>query len=64
VDAVLTLGIGYGAFYRLRNLGVKIYYVNPPAGRSTVTLQETLSMLASGEAEEAAEPQEAEEHWA
>jgi len=64
VDAVLTLGIGYGAFYRLRNLGVKIYYVNPPAGRSTITLQEALSMLASGKAEESRRAREAEEHWA
>jgi len=27
-DAILTLGIGYGAFYRLKALGVKIYYVS------------------------------------
>jgi len=28
VDAILTLRIGHGAFYRLKALGVKIYYVS------------------------------------
>lgn len=62
VDAVLALGVGYGAFYRLRDLGVKVYYVTPPASRKTPTLEEALDMLASGEVEEAAGPREAEEH--
>ncbi len=62
VSAVLTLGIGHGAFYRLRELGVRVYYVAPPPGRKTVTLEEALDMLLSGRAEEAAEPREAEEH--
>jgi len=59
VDAVLTLGIGHGAFYRLKAAGVKIYYASPPPGKGTLTLAEAVEMLTSGKAEEAAEPREA-----
>jgi len=59
VDAVSTLGIGHGAFYRLKAAGVKIYYASPPPGKGTLTLAEAVEMLTSGKAEEAAEPREA-----
>ena len=59
VEAVLTLGIGYGAFYRLKALGVKVYYVSPPPGKGTLNLAEAVEALTSGKAEEAAEPREA-----
>jgi len=59
VDAILTLGIGYGAFYRLKELGAKIYYVTPPPGKGTLTLAEAIEALTSGKAEEAIEPREA-----
>jgi predicted Fe-Mo cluster-binding NifX family protein len=59
VDAVLTLGIGHGAFYRLKAAGVKIYYASPPPGKGTLTLAEAIETLTSGKAEEATEPREA-----
>lgn len=59
VDAILTLGIGHGAFYRLKALGAKIYYVTPPPGKGALTLAEAIEALTSGKAVEAIEPREA-----
>lgn len=59
VQVILTLGIGSGAFYRLREEGIKIFYVTPPQGKATLSLEEALNMFVAGKAEEASEPREA-----
>ncbi|NAZ24850.1 MAG: dinitrogenase iron-molybdenum cofactor biosynthesis protein [Thermofilum sp.] len=61
VNTLVSLGAGYGAYYRLRELGIKIYYVTPPQGKKTMTLQEALEMFLSGKAEEATGPREEDE---
>jgi predicted Fe-Mo cluster-binding NifX family protein len=58
VNTLVSLGAGYGAYYRLRELGIKIYYVTPPQGKKTMTLQEAIEMFLAGEAEEATGPRE------
>ncbi|AGT35980.1 MAG: NifB/NifX family molybdenum-iron cluster-binding protein [Thermofilum sp.] len=61
VNTLLSLGAGYGAYYRLRELGIKIYYVTPPQGKKTMTLQEAMEMFLAGKAEEATGPREEDE---
>jgi Uncharacterized conserved protein len=61
VNTLISLGAGYGAYYRLRELGIKIYYVTPPQGKKTLTLQEALEMFLTGKAEEATGPREEDE---
>jgi predicted Fe-Mo cluster-binding NifX family protein len=61
VNTLVSLGAGYGAYYRLRELGIKIYYVTPPQGKKTMTLQEAIEIFLAGKAEEATGPRE-EEH--
>jgi predicted Fe-Mo cluster-binding NifX family protein len=58
VNTLVSLGAGYGAYYRLRELGIKIYYVTPPQGKKTMTLQEAIEIFLAGKAEEATEPKE------
>jgi predicted Fe-Mo cluster-binding NifX family protein len=48
VNTLVSLGAGYGAYYRLRELSIKIYYVTPPNGKKTMTLQEAIEMFLSG----------------
>jgi len=61
VNTLVSLGAGYGAYYRLRELGIKIYYVTPPQGKKTMTLQEAMEMFLTGKAEEATGPREEDE---
>ena len=61
VNTLLSLGAGYGAYYRLKELGIKIYYVTPPEGKKTMTLQEAIEMFLTGKAEEATGPREEDE---
>ncbi|WP_288005031.1 NifB/NifX family molybdenum-iron cluster-binding protein [Thermofilum sp.] len=61
VNTLVSLGAGYGAYYRLRELGIKIYYVTPPEGKKTMTLQEAIEMFITGKAEEATGPREEDE---
>jgi predicted Fe-Mo cluster-binding NifX family protein len=61
VNTLISLGAGYGAYYRLRELGIKIYYVTPPQGKKTITLQEAIEMFLAGKAEEATGPREEDE---
>nr|NAZ24606.1 dinitrogenase iron-molybdenum cofactor biosynthesis protein [Thermofilum sp.] len=61
VNILVSLGAGYGAYYRLRELGIKIYYVTPPEGKKTMTLQEAIEMFLAGKAEEATGPREEDE---
>jgi len=61
VNTLVSLGAGYGAYYRLRELGIKIYYVTPPQGKKTMTLQEVIEMFLAGKAEEATGPREEDE---
>lgn len=57
VSAVIVSGVGYGAFMRLKDRGVKIYYL--PAGREReITLEEAVRMFINNELVEAAEPEE------
>jgi len=58
VKAVVALGIGYGAFYKLRESGVKVYY--PPASEGPVSLNKAIEMLISKQLVEAVEPREIE----
>lgn len=59
VNTVIVLGIGYGAFYKLREQGVKIYYVPvEEANRGLVSLGVAIKMLINGQLEEAIEPRE------
>ncbi|MGC9095851.1 MAG: NifB/NifX family molybdenum-iron cluster-binding protein [Infirmifilum sp.] len=62
VQAILTMGIGYGAFYRLKDLGLKIFYVRPSPGKATISLEEAVENFISGKVEEAGEPKEADDH--
>jgi len=61
VNVVVASGIGYRAFERLRELGVKVYLTPETSGR-LVPLEEAIEMLISGKLEEAEEPREHEEH--
>jgi predicted Fe-Mo cluster-binding NifX family protein len=59
VNTVIVLGIGYGAFYKLKEQGVKIYYV--PAentSRGLMPLDNVIKMFINGQLEEAREPRE------
>jgi len=58
VKAVIARGIGYGAFYKLRESGVKVYY--PPASEGLVSLIKAIEMLISKQLVEAVEPREIE----
>ena len=58
VGAVITLGIGYGAFTKLRELGIRIYYVEPATHEKLVSVEEALNMLVNNELTEATEPRE------
>jgi len=58
VKAVVALGIGYGAFYKLRESGVKVYY--PPVSEGPVSLNKAIEMLISKQLVEALEPREIE----
>jgi predicted Fe-Mo cluster-binding NifX family protein len=61
VNTLVSLGAGYGAYYRLKELGIKIYYVKPPEGKKTMTLQEAIEMFLAGKAEEVTGPGEIED---
>jgi predicted Fe-Mo cluster-binding NifX family protein len=61
VNTLISLGAGYGAYYRLNELGIKIYYVTPPEGKKTMTLQEAIEMFLAGKAEKATGPREEDE---
>ena len=58
VKAVVALGIGYSAFYKLRESGVKVYY--PPVSEGPVSLNKAIEMLISKQLVEALEPREIE----
>lgn len=58
VNAVIALGIGYGAFYKLRDSGVKVYYL--PLIGDTVPLNKAIEMLVNKQLVEAVEPREIE----
>ncbi|WP_448578290.1 NifB/NifX family molybdenum-iron cluster-binding protein [Thermosphaera sp.] len=59
VSHVIGLGIGYGAFHRLRESGVKIYYVPAEeASGSLVLLSKAVEMFMNNQLEEALEPRE------
>jgi predicted Fe-Mo cluster-binding NifX family protein len=47
VNALLTLEIGYGAYYKVRESGIKIYYITPEDKRA-ITLEEAIQMFISG----------------
>jgi predicted Fe-Mo cluster-binding NifX family protein len=57
VNALLTLEIGYGAYYKVRESGIKIYYITPEDKRA-ITLEEAIQMFISGKVEEATGPRE------
>jgi predicted Fe-Mo cluster-binding NifX family protein len=61
VNAVVVSGIGAGAFWRLRELGIKVYALPEKAG-GLYTLEEALRMLAEGSLRELAEPPPHEHH--
>jgi predicted Fe-Mo cluster-binding NifX family protein len=54
VKAVVALGIGYGAFYKLRESGVKVYY--PPVSEGLLSLNKAIDK----QLVEALEPREIE----
>jgi predicted Fe-Mo cluster-binding NifX family protein len=58
VNAVIALGIGYGAFYKLRDSGVKVYY--PPVSGDLLPLNKAIEMLINKQVVEAVEPREIE----
>ncbi|WP_157857583.1 NifB/NifX family molybdenum-iron cluster-binding protein [Desulfurococcus amylolyticus] len=58
VGAVITLGIGYGAFTKLRELGIRIYYVEPATHEKLVSVEEALNMFVNNKLAEATEPRE------
>jgi len=53
VEAIIAYNLGYGAFYRLRDAGVKIYLVD-----RTIPVEEALKLLIEGKLREASEPRE------
>lgn len=57
VGIVVALGVGYGAYERLRARGIKVYYL-PSGSGLRVELEEALKMLAEGKLEEAREARE------
>ncbi|RSN67988.1 dinitrogenase iron-molybdenum cofactor biosynthesis protein [Candidatus Korarchaeum cryptofilum] len=57
VNALLTLEIGYGAYYKVRESGIKIYYITPEDKRA-ITLEEAIQMFILGKVEEATGPRE------
>lgn len=61
VNIVIASGIGYGAFERLRERGVKVY-LTPETSRGLIPLEEAIEMLVSGKLEEAGGPREHGEH--
>jgi len=59
VNAVILLGVGPGAFYRLRERGIKVYYVPAEiASRALVPLSIAVEMFINNQLEEAREPRE------
>ena len=58
---MIASGIGYGAFERLRERGVKVY-LTPETSRGLIPLEEAIEMLVSGKLEEAGGPREHGEH--
>jgi predicted Fe-Mo cluster-binding NifX family protein len=58
VKAVVALGIGYGAFYKLKEIGVNVYYF--PASEGPISLNKAIEMLISKQLVEALEPREIE----
>ena len=57
VKAVVALGVGPGAFERLRSAGVAVHYVPPNAG-PLVPIERALELFAQGRLEEAREARE------
>jgi len=59
VNAIIVLGIGYGAFYRLKERGIKVYYVPVrEQGKGVVSLSKAIEMCVNKQLEEAVEPRE------
>lgn len=57
-DTVIVVGIGHGAFTRLKERGVKIYYTPWNRGGGVVALEEAMQTFINGGLEEAGEPHE------
>ena len=58
VEAVISLGMGPGAFEKLRSRGVKIYYVEPAQPGQLVSVEEALELFTQNKLTEATEPRE------
>ena len=58
VNAVIALGIGYGAFARLKELGIKVYYVPTTPGEKLMTVEKALEMFINNQLKEATEARE------
>ena len=59
VNSVIVLGIGYGAFYMIKELGIKAYYIPAQeANRRLIPLSKAIEMFMNNQLEEAAEPRE------
>ena len=58
VEAVVSLGMGPGAFEKLRSRGVKIYYVEPAQPGQLVSVEEALKLFTQNKLTEATEPRE------
>lgn len=59
VKAVITAGIGYGVFGKLREHGIKIYYVPVEKGH-LIELDKAIQMYLNKQLEEATKPRELE----
>jgi len=59
VKSVIVLGVGYGAYYGLRERGIKVYYV-PLSKAGQVPLTAAIEMFINKQLEEATEPRELE----
>lgn len=57
VSAVIAVSVGYGAFKRLKEQGIKVYYV-PQQRSQLVELEKAIQMYLNNELEEAREPRE------
>lgn len=58
VEAVVSLGMGPGAFEKLRSRGVKIYYIEPAQPGQLVSIEEALELFVQNRRTEATEPRE------
>ncbi|MEL9908205.1 MAG: NifB/NifX family molybdenum-iron cluster-binding protein [Desulfurococcus sp.] len=58
VEAVISLGMGPGAFEKLRSRGVKIYYVEPDNSGKMVSVEKALEFFLEKKLVEATVPRE------